>query len=71
MSTADKVKVVLVQELGNDLCTESKRHTAVIFSPTKGILVWIRPEQIAKQALVWHVCWSHYPTDLLHGLQVW
>ena len=33
-------------------------------------LVWVGPEEVAEEPLVWDVCWPHDPPDLLHGLEV-
>ena len=68
MSSADEVEVVFLQELGDDLRSERERHPAIVLSPANHVLVWVRPEQVAQQALVWHVCGSHDATDLLHRL---
>ena len=70
VSSADEVEVVFLQELGDDLRSERERHAAIILSPANHVLVWVGPEQVAQQALIWHVCGSHDATDLLHRLQV-
>ncbi len=32
--------------------------------------VWVGPEQVTEESLVWHVGGPHDPPDLLHRLQV-
>jgi hypothetical protein len=38
MCSADQIKVMFVQEFGNNLCTKCERHTSVIFTPAHCIL---------------------------------
>jgi PHP family Zn ribbon phosphoesterase len=38
MRPADQIKVMFVQEFGNNLCTKCERHTSVIFTPAHCIL---------------------------------
>mgnify|MGYP001792994779 CR=1 FL=1 len=70
MSAADKVKVVLVEELGNDLGAERERDTSVVLSPAHSLLVGVGPEEITEQTVIRHVSGPHDTTDLLHRLQV-
>lgn len=70
MSTAYKIKVVFVKEFGHNFGTKGEGHTAVILSPAHGLLVRVRPQQVAQQALVRDVCWPHDAANLFHGLQV-
>lgn len=70
MGTTDQIQVVLVQEFGYDLGAKGKRHPPVVLPPAQHILVWIRPQQVAQQALVGHVSGAHDASDLLHGLKV-
>jgi len=70
MGPANQIEIMLVQELGNDLTTECEADAAVILAPASDVLVGVGPEQIAEEALVGHIGWSHDAADLLHGLQV-
>ena len=49
MRSADKIKIVSVEELADDVSTERERNTAVVLAPTLYILVRIRPQQVAQQ----------------------
>ena len=70
MRPTDEVKVMLVQELCRDLRPECEGDAPVVLSPAHRVLVRVRPQQIAEQALIWHVRRPHDPPDLLHRLKV-
>ena len=70
MGSAYEVHVVFVEELGDDLGAEGETDAPVVFTPAHGVLVWIRPEQVAEEALVGHIRGAHDAADLLHRLQV-
>jgi len=70
MRSADKVKVVFVEEFADNLSSKGKTDSSVVLTPSHGVLVWVRPQQVTKQTLVGYVCRSHDTTDLLHALQV-
>lgn len=70
MRPADEVKVVFVKEFADDLCAKGEADSSVVFSPAHGVLVGVRPQQVAQQPLVGHVCRPHDATDLLHALEV-
>lgn len=65
-----QIEVVFVQELADDLRAEREADAPVVLAPAHLVLVGVGPEQIAEQTLVGHVGRSHYPTDLLHRLEV-
>ena len=44
MRTAYKIKIMLVQKLGNNFCAESEGYTAIIFTPTHSVFIGIRPQ---------------------------
>jgi len=66
MCPADEIQVMFVQELGDDLCPKRERDAPIILSPSHRLLIRVRPEQIAQQALIGNVCWAHDTTNLLH-----
>ena len=70
VSSADEIKVVLVQETRHDGRAERVAHAAVVLAPIRRVLIRIGPEQVAEQAGVGHVRGPHYTPDLLHGLEV-
>lgn len=49
---ADQVHVVLLQESRDDIGSERKGHTTVVFAPAGNILVGVGPEQVAKQTAI-------------------
>lgn len=53
------------------LCSKCEAHAAIILAPAHGILIRIRPQQIAQQSLIGHVCGTHDASYLLHGRQIW
>lgn len=52
MCTADQVHVMLLQETGNNVRAESKRHTTIILAPAGYVLVGIGPQEIAEETAV-------------------
>ena len=70
MSPAYKIHIVLVKELGHHFGTKCEADSSVILSPAHRVFVWIRPEQIAKEALIRHICRSHDTPDLFHRLEI-
>ena len=48
MCAADQIHVMLVQELLNDVSTESERHTTVVLAPARRLFVGVGPQQIAQ-----------------------
>jgi hypothetical protein len=57
VSPANQVEIMLLAERLNDVCSEDKGDSSVVGLPTLD-LIRISPQQIAKNALVWHVLWS-------------
>jgi hypothetical protein len=45
-------------KLFDDVLTKNVAHTSVIVAPSLNIDLWVRPEQIAQQASVWHFLWT-------------
>lgn len=70
MSTANEIKVVLVQELSDHISSKSVGHATVILTPPSNLPVWIRPQEITKQSLVRHVNWPLYHPYPIQIIQV-
>merc|ERR1719253_487640 len=49
MCAANQIQVVLLKEAGNDIGTKYERHPAIIFCPTRYVLVWVGPQQVAAE----------------------
>lgn len=71
MGPTNKVHVVFVEEFGDHVGAEGEGHAAVVLAPAEHVLIRVRPQQVAEEALVGHVRGAHDPPDLLHGLEVW
>lgn len=52
MCSANQVHVVLLEEAGNHVGSECEGDAAVIFAPTRNVLVRVRPEQVAQETTV-------------------
>jgi len=44
MSSANEIKIVLVQECFDDIRTENEGDSSLVFSPTSSVLHWIGPQ---------------------------
>lgn len=71
MSSTYEIQIMFMEKLSNHFSTKCEGHSSVIFTPAQDILVRVRPQEITQEALVWHICGAHDPSDLLHRLQVW
>jgi hypothetical protein len=69
MRSADHVNVMLCAKLLNDVLTEDKADTSVVWGPTV-YLIRICPQKIAQDTFVRDVCWSVYAVDLLHNIDL-
>jgi len=61
---------VFVKEFGDYFGSECEAHSSIVLAPSHRILVRVRPEKIAEEALVRHVCWPHDPANLFHALEI-
>lgn len=68
--SAYEVQVVSVEELGDNVRTEREGDAPVVLPPPLGVLVGVRPEEVAQQARVWHVRWPGDRTDLVKVVQI-
>lgn len=57
VSAAYQVHVVLLKESGDDIWTKSEGDTTVVLGPSGNVLVWVGPEQVAKETAVWDLMW--------------
>ena len=71
MGPTNKVHVVFVEELCDDVGAEREGDAAVVLAPAQHILVRVGPQQVAEEALVRHISGTHDPSHLLHRLEVW
>ena len=69
MSSSDEIHVVSVEELGDNVGAEGEGNAAVVLAPALDVLVGVGPEQVAEEARVRNVGWSHDSPDLLHRLR--
>ena len=53
MSAANQVHIVLLKEPGDNVWAEREGDTTIVLGPSGNILVWVRPQQVAKQTAVW------------------
>lgn len=68
MSSANQVQVMSIEEFADNIWAKCKWHSAVIFSPSLYILVWIRPQQITEQTCKSFISccifnWIHFLLD--------
>jgi DNA-binding NarL/FixJ family response regulator len=66
----DKVVVVLLQELGDDVRAKRVRDATVVLRPARNICLWVGPEQIAQHARVGYVHGTRDALDLLRRVEV-
>jgi len=52
MGAADEVHVVFLEETRHHVGAKGEADTAVVFGPSRDILVGIRPQQVAEQATI-------------------
>mmetsp|Transcript_53453 Transcript_53453/g.127485 ORF Transcript_53453/g.127485 Transcript_53453/m.127485 type:complete len:302 (+) Transcript_53453:112-1017(+) len=69
--TANKVHVVLLEKAGHHIWAKDEGHTAIILGPACNIFVRICPKEIANQACVWYIRWSHQSTNLFEVGDLW
>ncbi len=70
MRTAYEVQVMLLQEVRHAVWAKCVGHAAVILAPALDVLVWVRPQQVAQEAAVWHICGPRHALDLLQRLEL-
>lgn len=65
MGSANKVKVMLVKELSNNILAEGEGYSAIVLSPPVNVFVRIRPKEITQQSGVRNIGGSHNTLDLI------
>lgn len=70
MGTADKIHVVFLQEARDDIRAKGERDTTIVLTPPGDVLIWVGPQEIAKQTAVGDISGSHDTADLLHRVEV-
>jgi len=64
MCSTDQVNIVFDGEFSHDALPKSETDTSIILSELFDPSFWVRPQQIAEEALVRHIGRSHYVLDL-------
>jgi len=65
MGSADQIYIVLLGEGRHYFLTKGKTDSSVVLTPALNILIWVRPQEIAKKTSVWNISWSHDSLDLI------
>ena len=55
MRSANQVDIILFEELLDDNFTESVADTTIVVTPRGLALLWVGPEEIAEEAVLWHL----------------
>ena len=55
MCAAYQIYIVVLKEVRHHISSEDETHSSLIFRPTRHALLRISPQQIAEQALIWHL----------------
>ena len=55
---AHEVEIVTVEEFGDDVGAEGEGHAAVVLTPALLVGLRVRPQHVAQQALIRHLCRS-------------
>ena len=71
MSSADQINIVLLVELAHNVFAECEADASVVVTVLINATLRVRPQKIAKESLVWHICWSNYILDLVEVFQLW
>jgi len=71
MGSADKIEILSLEESRDNIGSENERHTTIVDLPSLNLLIWVGPQKIAQQSLVWDVGWTDDAADLLHGFEIW
>ena len=71
VGTANKVEVMLHEEVLDNCASERKRHSAVVGAPHGLLSVGVGPEQVAEQARLRHIPRPHQAANLVHVIKFW
>ncbi len=64
MRSTDQVNIVFYGEFAYDALPESEADTPIVFSELFDPSLWVRPQQIAEEALIRHIGRPHYVLNL-------
>ncbi len=70
MRSAKQVDVMFFAESCHNVVSESETYASVVLSPTRNVLIGVRPEQVAQKSSVRNVSWSHDSLYLLEAAQL-
>jgi len=65
VSSADEIKVVLVEELSDDVLAEGEGYSTIVLSPSVNVFVRVRPKKITQQSGVRDVGGSDNALNLI------
>lgn len=68
VSSAYKIKLVFLQELGDFVCPEGEGNSPIIFTPSLDIPIRIRPKKVTQESLVRHINRPFNGSDLIQTL---
>ena len=69
--STNQIDVILLQELLDNSFTKCIADASIVFSPTALGLLWIRPKQVAQEAILRNFCWPSDLLQLCHGDELW
>ena len=67
MGPTYEVNVVFLEELLDNMLTKRVGHTSIVLSPARLSLLWVWPEQVTKQSVLWHFSRSRDLLELWHS----
>jgi hypothetical protein len=70
MRSYDHLQVVVPQKIDHRIHPESVADSSLVLLPASREWLWVRPEQINRNALVGDLQWPRYFVELLQMLQV-
>ena len=70
MCSADEVKIVSVEKLGDNIRSKSERDSSVVLPPALHVLVWVRPEEVTETTSVWDVRRTSYRANLIKIIEI-
>ena len=71
MGSADKVDIVLLEELLDDGLTEGVGNASIVLTPARLTLLGVGPEQVAEESILRNLSWACYLLELCHGDELW
>ena len=71
MGSADKVDVILLEELLDDGLTEGVGNASIVLTPARLTLLGVGPEQVAEESILRNLSWACYLLELCHSDELW